>query len=65
MLTTRFEEICMMKDEFDELYEELNDIVNLSFNLGEKILENQVVKKVMRSLRPKVTAIERAKTWIK
>lgn len=39
----------------------MNDIVNKSFKLGEKILENMIVRKVMRSLlerfRPKVIAI--------
>jgi hypothetical protein len=53
-----------MKDDetFDEFYACINDIVNSSFNLGEKILDNRIVRKIMRSLperfRPKVTANE-------
>ena len=66
MLTTRFEEIQMNDDEtFDEFYAQVNDIVNFTFNLGERILKNRIVRKVLRSLpeqvRPKVTAIEESK----
>ncbi|XP_022897283.1 uncharacterized protein LOC111410921 [Olea europaea var. sylvestris] len=61
-----FEEVRMKDDEtFDEFYAKLNDIVNSSFNLGEKISESKIVKKVLRSLpkrfRPKVTVIEESK----
>ncbi|GMP54403.1 hypothetical protein CsSME_00019594 [Camellia sinensis var. sinensis] len=49
---------------FDELYAKLSDIVNSSFNLGEKIPESKIVRKILRSLpdrfQPKVTAIEEA-----
>ncbi|XP_022883408.1 uncharacterized protein LOC111400215 [Olea europaea var. sylvestris] len=66
MLTSRFEEIRMKDDEsFDEFYVKLNDIVNSSFNLGERIPEPKIVRKVLRSLpkrfRPKITAIEESK----
>lgn len=66
MLASRFEEVRMKDDEtFDEFYAKLNDIVNSSFNLGERILETKIVRKVLRSLperfRPKVTAIEESK----
>jgi len=66
MLTTRFEEIRMKDDEsFDEFYAKLNKIVNSSFNLGERILQSKIVRKVLRSLperfRPKVIAIEESK----
>ncbi|CAI9778670.1 unnamed protein product [Fraxinus pennsylvanica] len=66
ILTSRFEEFRMNDDErFDEYYAKLNDIVNSSFSLGEKILESKIVCKVLRSLpekfRPKVTAIEESK----
>lgn len=66
MLTTRFEEIRMANDEtFDSFYAKLNDIVNTSFNLGERIPESKIVRKVLRSLpersRPKVTTIEEIK----
>ena len=55
-----------MKDSetFDEFYAKLSDIVNSSFNLGEKIPESKVVGKILRSLpnrfQPKVTAFEEA-----
>jgi hypothetical protein len=46
MLTTRFEELRMGVDEtFDEFYTRLNGIVNLSFNLGEKITDNKGCQK--------------------
>ncbi|XP_022891832.1 uncharacterized protein LOC111406675 [Olea europaea var. sylvestris] len=66
MLASRFEEIKMKDDEsFDQFYAKLNDIVNSSFNLGERILESKFVRKVLRSLperfRPKVTVIEESK----
>ena len=62
-LTTSFEEIKMKEDElFDEFYAKLRDIVNLTFNLGETILEPKIVRKVLRSLpkrfHAKITAIE-------
>lgn len=64
---SKFEEIKMKEDEtFDELYGQLNDIVNSSFNLGEKIHDNRIVRKIVRSLperfRPKVTCTEKSKT---
>jgi hypothetical protein len=59
LLTSKFEEIRMKEeDTFDEFYAKLNDIVSSSFNLGEKILETRIMRKIMRSLpqklRPKV-----------
>jgi hypothetical protein len=46
MLTTRFEELRMGVDEtFNEFYTRLNGIVNLSFNLGEKITDNKGCQK--------------------
>ena len=49
------------KETFDEFYAKLFDIVNSSFNLEEKIPDNRVVKKVLRSLPdrfiPKVTML--------
>ena len=45
-LTTQFETIKMNeKETFDEFYARLSDTVNSSFNLGEKIPDNRVVKK--------------------
>ena len=50
-LTTSFEEIRMDDDEtFDEFYAKLKDIVNSTFNLGEKILEPKIMRKILRSL---------------
>ena len=47
---------------FDEFYAKLRDIVNLTFSLGETILEPKIVRKVLRSLpkrfHAKITAIE-------
>jgi hypothetical protein len=41
-----------MKDDefFDELYASLNNVVNSSFNLIEKIPYNRIVRKLMRCL---------------
>ena len=65
MLTTRFEELKMGYDEsFDSFYGKLNEIVIAKFNLGEKIEDVKVVRKILRSLlesfRAKVTAIEKS-----
>jgi len=50
-LTTSFEETMMDEDEmFDEFYAKLKDIVNSTFNLGEKILKPKIVRKILRSL---------------
>lgn len=50
-----------------EFNTQLNDIVNSSINLGEKIPKNIIFKKIMRSLperfRPKVITMRKAKTW--
>ena len=35
---------------FDEFYAKLKDIVNSAFNLGEKILEPKIMRKILRSL---------------
>ena len=56
----------MEEDEsFDEFYAKFKDIVNLTFNLGETILEPKIVRKVIRSLlerfHAKITAIEESK----
>ena len=66
MLTTRFEELKMGDDEaFDSFYGKFNDIVIAKLNLGEKIEDSKVVRKILRSLpesfRAKVTAIEESK----
>ena len=66
MLTTRFEELKMGDDEsFDSFYGKLNEIVIAKLNLGKKIEDAKVVRKMLRSLpesfRAKVTAIEESK----
>ena len=66
MLTTRFEELRMSDDEsFDSFYSNLNEVVIGKFNLGEKMEDSKVVRKILRSLpesfRAKVTAIEESK----
>ena len=51
MLTTRFEEIKISDDEsFDSFYGRLNEIVIAKLNLGEKIEDAKVVRKILRSL---------------
>ena len=64
MLTTRFEELKIEED-FDSFYRKLNEIVIAKLNLGEKIEDSKVVRKILRSLpesfRAKVTAIEESK----
>ena len=66
MLTTKFEELKMGDDEsFDSFYGNLNEIMIAKLNLGEKIEDAKVVRKILRSLpesfRAKVTTIEESK----
>ena len=66
MLTTRFDELKMSEDEsFDSFYNKLNEVVIGNFNLGEKIEDLKVVRKILHSLpksfRAKVIAIEESK----
>ena len=63
MLTTWFKEVKMSDDNsFDSFYGRLNEIVIAKLNLGEKIEEAKVVRKILRSLpksfQAKVTTIE-------
>ncbi|KAI5343714.1 hypothetical protein L3X38_011590 [Prunus dulcis] len=63
MHTLQFETIMMDENEtFSEFYAKLCVIVNACSSLGEKIPEDRVVKKILRSLpqrfSPKITAIE-------
>ena len=51
MLTTKFEELKIRDDEsFDSFYGKLNKIVIAKLNLGEKIKDAKVVRKILRSL---------------
>ena len=66
MLTTCFEELKMSEDEsFDSFYGKLNEVVIGKFNLGEKMEDSKIVRKIIQSLsesvRAKVTAIEESK----
>ena len=66
MLTTRFEELKMGDEEyFDSFYGKLNEIEIAKLNLGEKIEDAKVVRKILRSLpenfHVKVTTIEESK----
>ena len=66
ILTTRFEEVKMSDDKsFDSFYGRLNVIVIAKLNLGEKIEDAKVVRKILRSLpesfKAKVIAIEESK----
>ena len=66
MLTTQFEELRMSEDEsFDSFYSKLNEVVIGKFNLGEKIEDSKVVRKILCSLPEsfcaKVTTIEKSK----
>ena len=66
MLTTRFEELKMSENEsFDSFYGKLNEVVIEKLNLGEKMKDSKVVRKILRSLlesfRAKVTTIEESK----
>ena len=48
MLTTRFEELKMSKDEsFDLFYGKLNEVVISKFNLGEKTEDLKIVRKIL------------------
>lgn len=65
LLTTKFESLKMLKEEtIIEFNVRLLDIANESFDLGEKISEEKLVCKVLRSLpkrfEMKVTTIEKA-----
>ena len=56
----------MSKDEsFDSFYSKLNEVVVSEFNLGEKMEDSKIARKILRSLpesfRVKVTAIEESK----
>ena len=66
MLTTRFEELKMSEDEsFDSFYGKLNEVVIGKLNLGDKMEDSKVIRKILRSLpenfRAKVAAIEESK----
>jgi TFIIF-interacting CTD phosphatase-like protein len=56
----------MLEDEtFNEFYDRINDIRNSMINLGKKVSDAKIIKKILKSLlerfRIKVTAIEDSK----
>ena len=58
--------VKMSKDEsFDSFYGKLNEVVIGKFNLGEKMEDSKIVRKILcllpKSFRVKVTAIEESK----
>lgn len=66
IITSKFEDIKMLKNKsFNDFYAKPNDIVNYRFNLGEKVKDLRVVRKILKSLSeracPKVTVIEKSK----
>ena len=66
MVTTHFKELKMSEDKsFDSFYGKLNEVAIGKFNLGEKMDNSKIVRKILRSLsksfRAKVTAIKESK----
>jgi hypothetical protein len=66
MLTSRFEEIKMLKeDTFGEFYSKISDLRNSMVSLGKSISDVKLIRKILRSLperfRIKVTTIEESK----
>jgi hypothetical protein len=66
MLVSQFEEIRMLEDEtFDEFYSKLSIIRNSTINLGKKMDDAKVVKKILRSLPerfiPQVAIVQQSK----
>ena len=48
ILTTRFKELKMSEDEsFDSFYGKLNEVVIGKFNLGEKMEDSKIVRKIL------------------
>src|ERR1044072_6281995 len=65
MLTTQFETLRMFEEQtIDEFHMQIRDIANASFALGEKMSEEKLVRKILRSLPKrfsmKVTTMEEA-----
>ena len=66
MLTTWFEELKTSEDKsFNLCYGKPNEVVIGKFNLGEKMVDSKIVRKILqllpKSFRAKVTAIEEIK----
>jgi hypothetical protein len=51
MLVSQFERIRMLEDEtFNDFYNKINDIRNSMINLGKKVSDAKLIKKILRSL---------------
>jgi hypothetical protein len=66
MLIFQFEGIKMLEEElFKEFYTKISDLSNSTINLGQKVSDAKLIKKVWRSLperfKIKVTTIEESK----
>jgi RNA-binding protein YhbY len=66
MLVSQFEGIRMLEDEtFNEFYTKIRDIRNSMINLGKKVSDAKLIKKILRSLperfRIKVTTTKESK----
>jgi len=66
MLVSEFERIRMLEDEtFNEFYDRISDLRNSMINLGKKVSDTKLIKKIFRSLpkrfRIKATTIEESK----
>lgn len=69
MLVSEFEKIKMLKNEtFNEFYDRISDLHNSMINLGKKVSDTKLIKKILRSLpkrfRIKVTTIEESKDLV-
>jgi hypothetical protein len=69
MLVSQFEGIRMLEEEkFNEFYTKISNLRNSMINLGKKISDAQIIKKILRSLpkrfRVKFTTIEKARILI-
>jgi hypothetical protein len=66
MLVSEFERIRMLENEtFNEFYDRISDLRNSMINLGKKVSDTKLIKKILRSLPErfgiKVTTIEESK----
>jgi hypothetical protein len=66
MLVSQFERIRMLEDEtFNDFYNKINDIRNSMINLGKKVSDAKLIKKILRSLperfKIKFTTVEESK----
>jgi len=51
MLVSEFERIRMLEDEtFNEFYDRISDLRNSIINLGKKVSDTKLIKKILRSL---------------